>query len=114
MEQARIHRRLVEAGVVLLLEHRGARPRRRCGACWPTPTPVASTPIASDALVSVTCRVPNDALVGELRALGFANVQAIGDAWNPGIIADATFDGRRYAEEFDAPRRRPRRNPVPA
>ena len=61
--------------------------------------------IASDALVSVTCRTPDDALVADLRRAGFANVQAVGDAWNPGIIADAVFHGRLYAEEFDAPAR---------
>ncbi len=102
MEQARIHRRLVELGVVLrqdtavLAHHDGS-------ALLVDAYTGREHSIASDALVSVTCRVPNDALVGELRHRGFANVQAIGDAWNPGIIADATFDGRRYAEDFDGP-----------
>ncbi len=102
MEQARIHRRLVEVGVVLQLNT--AVVAHADGAALLADAYTGREhSIASDALVSVTCRVPNDRLVGELRGLGFANVQAIGDAWNPGIIADATFDGRRYAEDFDAP-----------
>ncbi len=102
LEQARIHRRLVEAGVVLHLN--AAVLAHADGAALVADSYTGrEQSIASDALVSVTARVPNDGLVGELRALGFANVQAIGDAWNPGIIADATFDGRRYAEDFDGP-----------
>ena len=30
------------------------------------------------------------------------NVQAIGDAWNPGTIAEAVFSGRLYAEALQA------------
>ena len=29
------------------------------------------------------------------------SVRAIGDAWAPGTIATAVWDGRRYAEELD-------------
>ena len=104
MEQSRIHRRLVEAGVVLhtdtaVLSHDGD------GALLADAYTGREHRIASDVLVSVTSRTPNDALVGALRSAGFANVQAIGDAWVPGIIADAVFDGRRYAEDLDAPAR---------
>jgi dimethylamine/trimethylamine dehydrogenase len=104
MEQTRIHRRLVEAGVVLVLgttvlEHRDG------AALLADVYTGREHRIASDALVSVTCRIPTDALVDDLTAAGFANVQAVGDAWNPGIIADAVFHGRLYAEEFDAPPR---------
>jgi dimethylamine/trimethylamine dehydrogenase len=28
----------------------------------------------------------------------------VGDAWSPGTIAAAVWDGRRYAEELDEPR----------
>ena len=61
--------------------------------------------VASDALVSLTLRTPNDGLVGELQALGFDAVQAIGDAWNPGTIAEAVYSGRLYAEELGRPAR---------
>ena len=100
MEQARIHRRLVEAGVVLALNTTVLRHAAGAAVLADAYTGREHA-IASDALVSVTCRTPNDRLVEELR--GRITVQAVGDAWNPGIIADAVFDGRRYAEEFDAP-----------
>jgi dimethylamine/trimethylamine dehydrogenase len=50
-----------------------------------------------DGLVLVTARLPNDGLARELGAT------AIGDAYAPGTIAHAVWDGRRYAEELDAP-----------
>ena len=53
-----------------------------------------------DAVVSVTFREPHAPLVGQLQALGFSNVQAIGDAYNPGTIAEAVYSGRLYAESF--------------
>ena len=34
-------------------------------------------------------------------AAGLVSVRAIGDAWAPGTIASAVWDGRRYAEELD-------------
>jgi dimethylamine/trimethylamine dehydrogenase len=49
-----------------------------------------------DGLVLVTARLPNDALALELGAT------PIGDAYSPGTIATAVWDGRRYAEELDA------------
>ena len=48
-----------------------------------------------DGLVLVTARLPNDALALELGAT------AIGDAYAPGTIATAVWDGRRFAEELD-------------
>jgi dimethylamine/trimethylamine dehydrogenase len=48
-----------------------------------------------DGLVLVTARTPNDALALELGAT------PIGDAYAPGTIATAVWDGRRYAEELD-------------
>jgi dimethylamine/trimethylamine dehydrogenase len=94
MEHERIHRRLVEAGVelatsqtLLAVEDGTAR--------------VADVftgrdrELPLDALVLVTARLPNDALALELGAT------AIGDAYAPGTIATAVWDGRRYAEELD-------------
>ena len=58
----------------------------------------------------VTSRVAVDALYQSLKAreadwaaAGIASVNAIGDADAPGPIAWATYAGRRYAEELDAP-----------
>ena len=60
-----------------------------------------------DALVLVTARLPQDALAAELEA-GIASregpsVRLVGDAWSPGTIAAAVWDGRRYAEELERP-----------
>ena len=94
MEQPRIHRRLVAAGVELLpdrdlLAVEGGEARLR-----DTLTDRESA-LPVDALVLVTARLPNDALALELGAT------AIGDAYAPGTIATAVWDGRRYAEELD-------------
>ncbi len=94
MEQPRIHRRLVAAGVELLpdrdlLAVEGGEARLR-----DTLTDRESA-VRVDALVLVTARLPNDALALELGAT------AIGDAYAPGTIATAVWDGRRFAEELD-------------
>jgi dimethylamine/trimethylamine dehydrogenase len=98
MEQPRIHKRLVEAGVELLtardLVSAGAGEARLVD----TFTHREST-IPLDSLVLVTARLPNDALAREL------GVTAVGDALAPGTIASAVWDGRRYAEELDTPPR---------
>lgn len=101
MEQHKIHRRLVEAGVEVLTDtavvhHEGDTARVVCAYTG------RERDIAADAIVSVTFRLPDDSLVGELRTSGFANVQAIGDAWSPGTIAEAVYSGRLYAEELQA------------
>jgi dimethylamine/trimethylamine dehydrogenase len=62
----------------------------------------------ADAVVMVTSRTPNDALYHDLRArdwqgAGILSLKLIGDAAAPGPIAWATYAGRRYAEELDAP-----------
>ena len=63
-----------------------------------------------DSLVLVTARLPGDELAeallarrGEWEDAGVLSVRAVGDAWAPGTIASAVWDGRRYAEELDAP-----------
>ena len=60
--------------------------------------------LRTDALVLVTARLPEDALVGEIEARGGGpRVRAIGDALAPGTIAAAVWDGHRYAQELDDP-----------
>lgn len=66
--------------------------------------------IGCDAVVLVTARLPDEALVLSLLAreaewarAGIARVDAIGDALAPATIAHAVYAGRRYAEEFDRP-----------
>ncbi len=113
LEQARIQTRLLERRV----EVRTARNLARLGAdeavlaCAYTSR---ETRIAVDAAVLVTCRLPNESLLLELRArrgdwadAGIESVVAIGDAEVPATIAHAVHAGRRYAEELDAPERDP-------
>jgi dimethylamine/trimethylamine dehydrogenase len=98
MEQPRIHRRLVEAGVELVIAHDLLEVAAGEARLADTFTDRERT-IPVESLVLVTARLPNDALALELGAT------AIGDALAPGTIASAVWDGRRYAEELDtAPR----------
>jgi dimethylamine/trimethylamine dehydrogenase len=104
MEQPRIHRRLVEAGVEIILSHRvlGADAGQLELQCVLTDR---VRTIAADALVPVTARLPNDGLVSELAAHpADLVVEAIGDASAPGTIASAVWDGHRYAEELEEPK----------
>ena len=61
-----------------------------------------------DGSVFVTSRLPNEAIYLELldrreRWAGahLQTVRSIGDAFCPGTIASAVWDGRRFAEELD-------------
>lgn len=103
MEQRRVHRRLVTAGIEIVLSKVliAAGPNGIRIACVYTDR---ESTLAADALVLVTARLPNDALAIELDASeGGPPVQAIGDALAPGTIASAVWDGHRYAEELDDP-----------
>ena len=107
MEQPRIHRRLVERGVVLetaqaLRSVAGGAARIACVYTG------RERELPCDAVVLVTARLPEDGLAEELQlrrtdwaAAGVRSVRAVGDAWAPGTIATAVWDGRRYAEELD-------------
>jgi dimethylamine/trimethylamine dehydrogenase len=98
MEQPRIHKRLVEAGVELLTAHDvvgvGGGEARLADTFTGR-----ERAIPVDSLLLVTARLPNDELAREL------GVTAVGDALAPGTIASAVWDGRRYAEELDLPSR---------
>jgi dimethylamine/trimethylamine dehydrogenase len=98
MEQRRIHKRLVEAGVQLLTSHDvlGVSSGEARLASTYTERERA---VPVDSLVLVTARLPHDELA---RGLG---ATAIGDALAPGTIASAVWDGRRFAEELEAPPR---------
>ena len=63
----------------------------------------------ANAVVSVTMRLPDDALFqallvreSEWQAAGIAQVSCIGDALAPGLIAHAVYAGHRFAREFEA------------
>jgi dimethylamine/trimethylamine dehydrogenase len=60
-------------------------------------------------IVTVTARLPNDALCQDLLArqadwkdAGVEAVDCIGDCLAPGLIAHAVYAGHRYAREFEA------------
>jgi dimethylamine/trimethylamine dehydrogenase len=66
--------------------------------------------LACDALVSVTARLPDDALYQELLRreaewadAGICSLRCIGDADAPGLIAHAVYAGHRYARELEEP-----------
>jgi len=109
MEQVRIQRRLLELDVALETSHAvlGAAAGAVQVACAYTGR---ERELPADALLLVTARLPNDALGeellgrrGEWAGAGIASVRLVGDAYAPGTIAAAVWDGRRYAEELDAP-----------
>ncbi|MDW2980478.1 FAD-dependent oxidoreductase [Rhodanobacter sp. KK11] len=66
--------------------------------------------LACDAVVTVTARLPDDALYQELQQreaawtdAGIRSVRCIGDAEAPGLIAHAVYAGHRYARELEEP-----------
>ncbi len=107
LEQGAIHRRLVGAGVRIVLN---------TGVAALLPGGVETTcsytdirgQIACDAVVIVASRQSEDALYHGLVArkvdwadAGIRSVQLIGDAAAPGPIAWSTYAGHRYARELD-------------
>ncbi len=107
LEQGVIMRRLLSLGINVIPskapEAIGAG-EVTLGCTW---TGARST-MPAGAVVMVTSRNPNDGLYHDLRArdwrgAGILSLKLIGDAAAPGPIAWATYAGRRYAEELDAP-----------
>jgi dimethylamine/trimethylamine dehydrogenase len=98
MEQPRIQRRLLERGVAIvpLTVLVGAEYGAAQLACVYTGS---ERELACDDLVLVTARLPNDELAADGDDAD-QRVTPIGDAWSPGTIAAAVWDGRRYAEEL--------------
>ncbi|WP_130618811.1 FAD-dependent oxidoreductase [Dyella amyloliquefaciens] len=65
---------------------------------------------ACDAIVTVTARLPDDALYqsllereAEWTDTGIRSLRCIGDAEAPGLIAHAIYAGHRYARELEEP-----------
>ena len=109
LEQATIHRRLVEMGVTIQL-NRGVKSIASdhvvtdCVYTGQTETQTATS------VVLVTSRNVNDRLWRDLKTreadwgdAGIKSVKVIGDAQAPGPIAWATYAGHRYARELDMP-----------
>jgi len=109
LEQHLIQKRLLEQGVSI---HANRNVRGFDGAevlleC--TYTARRST-LAAESIVTVTSRLPNDALAtaldaapGAMTASGIVAVTSIGDCLAPSTIAAAVYAGHRYAREFDPP-----------
>jgi dimethylamine/trimethylamine dehydrogenase len=109
LEQATIHRRLVEMGIDIQLNHGVVR----IGADSVTTNCTYTDRTrdqATDAVVIVASRTPVDAVYEALKArqadwadAGIKSVKLIGDANAPGPIAWATYAGHRFARELDEP-----------
>jgi dimethylamine/trimethylamine dehydrogenase len=67
----------------------------------------AETERPAAALVTVTARLPLDALHEQLRErwqeAGIASVTRIGDCWAPSTIQQAVYSGHKWARELDEP-----------
>ncbi len=109
MEQYRIQRKLMELGITIIPHQIVSEVRAGSvlTTCVYTDTVREH---ACDATLMVTSRRPENDLYHQLMArqtdwqsADIQSVQIIGDANAPGTIASATFAGRRYAEELDAP-----------
>ncbi len=109
LEQRFIQTRLIEKGIAIranLAVHAVAADHvtARCVFTGRTES------IATDAVVLVTARLPEETLWSALDArraewaeAGLVSVTRIGDALAPATIAHAVYAGRRYAEEMDEP-----------
>jgi len=107
LEQHRIQRRLLEVGVELVLST-AVIEASADGVTVVNTFTGREANMAADSLVTVTARLPNEGLAldlearrGEWASAGLSSVQAVGDAWAPGTIAAAVWEGHRYAEELD-------------
>ena len=100
MEQERIQGRLMELGVEPLTS-KGLLRAEAGGVQLGCTYTGRESDLECDALLLVTSRLPNDELAQTLAGAG-GSVRAVGDAYSPGTIAAAVWDGRRYAEELDA------------
>jgi dimethylamine/trimethylamine dehydrogenase len=106
LEQHRIQVRLLDLGVRVVVAHTADRIAAdgliaRCAYTGRQQT------VECDAAVLVTSRLPNEALSLDLLDLrdewgsaGLMSVRAVGDAFSPGSIAAAVWDGRRFAEDL--------------
>ncbi|QEX17051.1 methylamine [Hypericibacter terrae] len=109
LESTHIQRRLLELGIELLVKQdvvafKGDHVDLACVFTGRV------TQRACASLVTVTARLPNDALhqklmanPGALLEAGIKSVTVIGDALAPGTIAAAVYQGHRFGRELDEP-----------
>jgi dimethylamine/trimethylamine dehydrogenase len=100
VEQAGLHRRLIERGVTIVTGHTVAdlEPGAARLDCVYTGR---SQTVACGGFVPVTSREPQDSLWSALADRGgLTTLLRIGDAAAPGLIAHAVHDGHRAAQEM--------------
>ncbi|MFT5658346.1 MAG: dimethylamine/trimethylamine dehydrogenase, partial [Gammaproteobacteria bacterium] len=109
LEQATIHRKLVELGVEIVL-NRSVVEIIKGQVITECVYSRQQQTIDTTAVAMVTSRVGNDSLWNELIARenewadhGIQSIKLIGDAESPAPIAWATYAGHRYARELDMP-----------
>ena len=107
LEQAAIHKRLVELGVEIQL-NRGVISIEKGTVTTNCVYTDMTAQSPADAVVLVTSRRANDELWQALKGreaewavAGIKTIKVIGDAEAPGPIAWATYAGHRYARELD-------------
>jgi dimethylamine/trimethylamine dehydrogenase len=109
LEQHRIQKRLLEAGVDIVTQHMlGEIGEGSVELACVFTGRRSSVPCAT--LVMVTSRLPADGVyralledAAALSAAGIESVTAIGDCLAPSTIAAAVYAGHRYARELDEP-----------
>lgn len=106
LEQHRIQARLLNLGVRIVTSH-GAERVVFDGLVVRCEYTGREQLIECDAVVLVTSRLPNEELyleIGDRReqwgSAGLVSVRTVGDAFSPGSIAAAVWDGRRFAEDL--------------
>ena len=107
LEQAEIHKRLVELGVDIQL-NRGVISIEKSSVTTNCIYTQKTSVLETDAAVLVTSREPNDIIFEKLKLRreqwkdkGIKSVKIIGDANAPGPIAWATYAGHGYARMLD-------------
>ena len=109
LEQAEIHKRLVNVGVEIIL-NKAVSSIQNGGVKTECTFSGHESDLACDAVVLVTAREPVDDVWQALKARqhewrdhGIKSIKVFGDAEAPGPIAWATYAGHRYARELDEP-----------
>jgi dimethylamine/trimethylamine dehydrogenase len=109
LELEHIQKRLMQAGVELVVKKDATAFRAGAVELVCVYSGAVST-LPCRSLVTVTSRLPEDALYRELAAdpealakAGIRTLKAIGDCWAPAAIVQAVYAGHRYARELDAP-----------
>ncbi|UXN03619.1 FAD-dependent oxidoreductase [Bartonella sp. HY406] len=109
LEQATIHRRLVDMGVEIIL-NRSISQIQNGGVVSECVYSGKQSALPADKVLLVTSRLQNDGLWQSLKAMpdqwndhGIQTIKVFGDAEAPGPIAWATYAGHRFARELDEP-----------